>query len=341
MSFRSNWKKLFGVVLVGVLALPVLGAMFWLVDPVRFRLAVFQPLREARLAVKELEPLNGWSTIRRVEVSPTREIRIEAITDDQVDIVADLWAPDAAHAAPAMLLLHGSAPWGRKAGLIQMLGTAFRERGWIALAPDARGFGDTGDPSALENPDAWAVAGDVRRALDVLVELPQVDETRVYVLGHSLGGNHALEGALNDPRIKGLLLIGPTRFLRGEETKTSRWQRTRLAADRRLRAPVSESVARAGRNRGDLALLAAGPLGVPQHTPILLLDGENEGRADLEFFRQVAEKIAPPLTYVTLPDTGHYCGVWNLFGSPTVYFQPETFERCFNTLHGYIADSGS
>ena len=43
------------------------------------------------------------------------------------------------------------------------------------------------------------------------------------------------------------------------------------------------------------------------------------------------------MTHVTLPDTGHYCGVWNLFGSPTLYYQPETFERCFDALDGRIA----
>ena len=74
------------------------GAVFWAFDPVRFRLIVFQPAREVRLVAKELEPLSSWVTVRRTNASPTRELSIDAMSDDQVDVVADLWTPDATQA---------------------------------------------------------------------------------------------------------------------------------------------------------------------------------------------------------------------------------------------------
>ena len=67
------------------------GAVFWAFDTVRFRLVVFQPAREVRLVAKELEPLSSWVTVRRTNASPTRELSIDAMSDDQVDVVADLW----------------------------------------------------------------------------------------------------------------------------------------------------------------------------------------------------------------------------------------------------------
>ena len=78
------------------------------------------------------------------------------------------------------------------------------ERGMVAIVPDYPNFGDYKiDP--YEKGYASATMKGIlnhRRALDLLVSLPEVDPARLGAIGHSLGGHNALFVAAFDPRIK-------------------------------------------------------------------------------------------------------------------------------------------
>ena len=335
---RESTTK-FRWVVVTLIVLPltgVAGVAFWLVDPVAFRSAIFQPSREAVFFMKELGALTHWDKIQNISLPEPQVVNISATQEHEINIVADLYIPRNTKHAPSILLLHGSSPYGRKVGLIRLLGLYLQERGWIALAPDARGFGDTDDPVDRDDPSAWSVKTDVRRALDYLTGLTQYDGSRVFVLGHSMGANHALEGALYDPRVKGLILIGPGRYVNGEKSAVSLWNRARFSADRILEQPVSEQVAVSVRQRGNIAKLATGPLGNPQHKPILIVDGELEGDKKLQYMRKVVDEIAPPLFYHTLRETGHYVGVWSFFGSDTVYYRSDLLNPFIDMLMEFL-----
>ena len=77
------------------------------------------------------------------------------------------------------------------------------ERGFVTLAPDYPRFGDYKiDPYKMGYVSATMKGiRNHRRAIDLLVSMPEVDKRRIAVIGHSLGGHNALFVAMFDPRI--------------------------------------------------------------------------------------------------------------------------------------------
>ncbi len=311
-----------------------LAAAFFFVDPVGFRKIIFQPTRELILFQNELGAISHLDKIQKFVAHPTKEVVIPSKGKDGLRLVADLYIPEGQGPAPSLLLLHGSDPWGRKAGLIQLLALRFKSSGWLVLAPDARGFGESADPQEITSPEAWSVKDDIRRSINYLLSQPGTDSQRLHVLGHSLGAGHALEGALNDPRVRSLVLIGPPRFLDGR--KTSLWKQVRFAADRGLKQPVPEEVAEARIMKLDISVHLKRPPRRYCDKPILLIDGELEGDANLAFLAKITRGTIRPLNYLTLPDTGHYCGVRNLFGSDTIYYRPDLFNPFMELVKNFF-----
>jgi dienelactone hydrolase len=114
--------------------------------------------------------------------------------------------------AAAALCLHQTTPIGKQepVGMGQRnlaYAAELAERGVVALVPDYPNFGDYKiDP--YEKGYASATMKGIwnhRRALDLLVSLPEVDPARLGTIGHSLGGHNALFVAAFDPRIKAVV----------------------------------------------------------------------------------------------------------------------------------------
>ncbi len=336
--YRKNFRYFrWLLVFAGIFAaIAVAASAFFAVDPVSFRKTVFQPVREARLFWKELTPLSHWREIEKTQVPTATVVSIPKEQPGDLKIVADLRMPRGVERAPAILLLHGSAPWGRKAGLIQLLGSRLQEEGWIVLAPDARGFGESDNPPNPSNVNAWTVQNDVKRLISFLLANPRTDRERIFVLGHSFGGGKALAGALQLPEVKALILVGPTRYLNGNDEKIPHWTLSRMAADRGLEKPIPVEAAEQMKIETDISRYADGLLGEEGHKPILLVDGEFESEAELKFFASVASKISQPFQYKTLSGTRHYCGVFNFFGSETIYYRKDIWGLFFNLIIEYI-----
>lgn len=327
-----------GLLVSGLLVVALGG--YYFVEPVGFRRTVFQPAREIMFWERELQPLSHWDKIDVIDIPPGNRVVISSAGGNDVKIVASFRVPKKTGRAPAILLLHGSSPWGRNNGFIRYLSYKLANKGWFVLAPDQRGFGDTGDPKEVDDPAAWDVKGDVRKCIDFLLSNPLVNRNRVYVLGHSMGAGFALEGGLEDSRVRGLILIGPPRFLDGTGAgKVTRWERTRFSAERGLDKPAGTHLVATLDKEMDIAEIAKGGLGAPGHKPILLIDGETEGTSEKLFLRKVATGISPPLKYVTLTGTGHYVGAYNLFGSRRVYFRSDLFDSFMKIFDEFTSDN--
>lgn len=111
---------------------------------------------------------------------------------------------------PALLCLHPTSPQGKGAvvGLgepyYRNYGGELADRGYVVLAPDYPGFGDT-KPDVYAMGYASATAKGIfnhMRCVDLLQSLPEVDPHRIGSIGHSLGGHNTLFAGLFDPRIK-------------------------------------------------------------------------------------------------------------------------------------------
>lgn len=110
---------------------------------------------------------------------------------------------------PALLALHPTSKLGKAeiAGAgkpNRQYGLELAERGYVVICPDYPSFGDYAKDFAASAHPSGTMQGIVnhRRAVDLLVSLPQVDGDRIGAIGHSLGGHNALFIAAFDPRIK-------------------------------------------------------------------------------------------------------------------------------------------
>jgi dienelactone hydrolase len=167
------------------------------------------PKRSATLNVQVLEEAKTAKYIRR-------KITYDGGDGDRVP--AYLFLPTAAAAAPgkrapAMLCLHQTTKIGKgePAGIGGKpdlhYARELAERGYVAIAPDYPNFGDYQFDAYAKGYVSATMKGIVnhRRAVDLVVSLPQVDKRRIGAIGHSLGGHNSLFVAAFEPRIKAVV----------------------------------------------------------------------------------------------------------------------------------------
>jgi dienelactone hydrolase len=133
--------------------------------------------------------------------SGLRSLRPQAVTfksTDGTDIAA-LYYPPARTPAPGVVLMHmmggSKADWAQFATLLQ--GAAIAQAGqglqaaqsYAVLAIDFRGHGDSGGSSS----DQPGKLGDAKAALEFIKAQPEVDKTRIVMIGASIGADAAVD----------------------------------------------------------------------------------------------------------------------------------------------------
>lgn len=138
---------------------------------------------------------------------------------------------DANHPAPAIAVWHQhngeyhlgkSEPAGLAGNPMHYTGVELAKLGYVVLCPDALCFEERQDPegklkgSSFERFEflrytvdgrcmAWKNILDMRRAIDFLVSLPEVDGNRLGCYGHSMGSTHTWLVGPFEPRLKALV----------------------------------------------------------------------------------------------------------------------------------------
>lgn len=138
---------------------------------------------------------------------------------------------DGARPAPAVAVWHQhggqyhigkSEPAGLAGDPMHHTGAAFAKLGYVVLCIDALGFEERQDATGtLNGPDyerfvfldyvlkgkslAWKNILDMRRAIDLLCERPEVDAQRIGCFGHSMGSTHVWLVGPFEPRLKCLV----------------------------------------------------------------------------------------------------------------------------------------
>ena len=172
-------------------------------------------------------------------------------------LAGGLTVPEGTGPFPAVLLVPGSGPVDRDSNHKRMpldvtgaLARALAPAGFVTFAFDKRGTGASeGDWMSASLDEATA---DARAALELLRSRPEVDASRVIVVGHSEGAIHATRLAA-DGGLAGAVLLSAS-AAPGEELLA--WQAANVAASlprlvKRLLALLRQDLeAKTAKNRG-------------------------------------------------------------------------------------------
>ncbi|MEM2143681.1 MAG: alpha/beta hydrolase [Candidatus Thorarchaeota archaeon] len=113
------------------------------------------------------------------------------------------WHPDD-HPRAVVIAIHGL---GSHADTLEKIGEAFAKRGFVLFAPDMRGFGHfSGEKGHVNSFDEYVQ--DMERLIsDLNLRYPGL---KVFLVGHSLGGLHAVRYCMRHPdRVAGLVAVCP------------------------------------------------------------------------------------------------------------------------------------
>ncbi|MEJ2887240.1 alpha/beta fold hydrolase [Actinomycetospora aeridis] len=129
------------------------------------------------------------------------DVRDGPARDQPQSLDATLWRPATSDPAPAVLVAHG---FGGSKQSVADEARAWAERGYVALAWSARGFGASTGQIAMNSPEYEVT--DAQQLVDWLAARPDVrqdapGDPRVGVTGASYGGALALLLAGYDPRV--------------------------------------------------------------------------------------------------------------------------------------------
>lgn len=168
------------------------------------------------------------------ETMPKDGYRIESLTYEVLPgerVPALLLIPDGVSAStpgPAVAVWHQhngeyhlgkSEPAGLGGNPMHHTGVALVREGYVVLCPDAQCFEERQDPTGKQKGGnyerfeflrevvrgrsmAWRNVLDMRRAVDLLCERPEVRVDRIGCYGHSMGSTHAWLGGPLEPRLK-------------------------------------------------------------------------------------------------------------------------------------------
>jgi pimeloyl-ACP methyl ester carboxylesterase len=145
-------------------------------------------------------------------------IRREAAQVDDIGVAdgreAFVVMPQAGGRGPGILFLHWfdtEAPDGDRTQFLPEAEELAREHGVVSILPQGR-FPWAGAPTDAAT-DAERIRAEVEAhsaALDVLAARPDVDESRIALVGHDFGAMHGTLLAADDPRIAAAVLVAAT-----------------------------------------------------------------------------------------------------------------------------------
>ncbi|AMV35904.1 alpha/beta hydrolase [Planctomyces sp. SH-PL62] len=211
--------------------------------------------------------------------------------------LAGRWAPAEEPTGRVMILIHGFID-GPGMMLVDRA-PAILARGWNVAAIDLRGYGESqGEYSSFGGREA----GDLHAWLDALAARVPAGEPFVPVAwGRSMGAAIALRAAVEDPRIRALVLEAPMVDLQASVATVMRKRRLPLA-------PVLARlvVRRAGR-------IAGTPLGRPRpldlarrfDRPVVVVHGTDDDLIPASSARRLAESFPTPATLLEVAGARH------------------------------------
>ena len=135
---------------------------------------------------------------------------VTVIADDGVRLAGTLTMPRTRTRVPAFVLVHGSGCNDRNEAIgpnqiFAQIANHLSNEGYAVLRYDKRSCGKSGGTFPVRS----RLIADAQDAVRFLRRQPGVDAARIYVLGHSEGGELVPSLAILDGRLRGILLMAP------------------------------------------------------------------------------------------------------------------------------------
>ena len=200
-----------------------LGIYVWLAED-GFPLRVFVPLQGFEALSEEHESWSELLVIGTDAPEPSgsargdyyeEDVRFES---DTILLAGTLTIPKGEGPFPAAVTISGSGgqdrdentpgPGGLKLGMFRVIADTLAGRGIAVLRYDDRGVAESGGDLATAG--LSDLVADVEAAVDYVRSRPEVDKTRVALVGHSEGGIIAPIVAAEDPTIAAIVLMAGT-----------------------------------------------------------------------------------------------------------------------------------
>ena len=247
----------------------------------------------------------------------SRDVSIS--TDDGVALAGTLTIPDdAANPMPAFVFVHGSGCIDRDETIgpnkvFAQLANDLSNDGYAVLRYDKRSCGKSGGTFAPRD----RLIADARDVIAYLRTQPGIDPARVFVLGHSEGGELAPSIAIADGKLAGVVLLAPPaipleQILMQQVLRTvSPAQRPAIAE----REQTELNAVAAGQKTGASAAWLRSSFGIDPTTliasvpsPILIVQGEKDIQvlaADTPRLVNAAQAAHRRVSVVMLPGDDH------------------------------------
>lgn len=170
------------------------------------------PAPTTALLVSTLAAYPAPTTLSRANRAARIAQDVVLTTSDGVKLAATLYTLEGSR-KPAALLLH--VAWGSRRDW-EEFAQRLNDAGFVALAVDFRGHGDSGGEKE------WGkLSDDAAAAWTFLSEQASVDAKRVVVGGASVGANVALNFAAKQPNVKAVGLLSPSLDYYGIQTESA------------------------------------------------------------------------------------------------------------------------
>ena len=238
---------------------------------------------------------------------------------------------------PGIIFLHSSSVKGRKLPFCLLLCDRLAKQGFHVLSIDMRGFGESEDPLLIDAVESWQSKGDIRNALDFLIQNADVDTSQIFIVGHSAGANQAIIAGIEDKRIKKIVAIGPSRRVKeralSEQTDERDYFLQRFTKDRQLDKTLSWSTYSQLAENGIIDNHVC-YFQTDGHKPIFLIDGSLESPADLQFLSKIYDLLIPPKKYVTIYGSNHYSNIKAIGG--LVFYRKPVFDSLVNEISNWL-----
>jgi dienelactone hydrolase len=302
---------------------------------------------------------------------PPTYVNLSSFTEEETTIGVEPWVlpatvsiPSGTGPFPAVVLVHGSGPNDRDETYgpnkpFKDLAWGLASRGIVVLRYEKRTKMYPTESAALRNLTVQdETIDDALAAVDVLQNFSFVNDSQMFVLGHSLGGMLAPRIAVQDDRIAGLIILaGPTRHLEDLILEQTRYLANQSGVNqseqiedlerlvnkiKNLDINNSEVVLGAPRSYWvDLATYNPVETAQSLHLPLLILQGERDYQVTMVDFARWNETFFDNASVVlkTYPSLNHFFMTGT--GAPTnteYLIESHVAEEVINDIVSWITE---